>query len=201
MSIQLRSVCPIMAALTAIVSVNHSIAKADLYRVDATVVANFTTGPVSTATSSFSFEFDNAFVTGAPFDEQRDFPISQFQTSLNPIGTTTFSPSNVEGVVRYEQGILRRVLVGGVGPTIQDESAVNGNNNDFFVDLFLRPSFELDNPAGVFVWANSNSDTYSGNINLNASSLTITLLTPEPASALLLMFALCAATAIRRRSF
>src|SRR5262245_42554049 len=105
MSSQFRSVCQILAALAAILNVNHSIAQADLYRVDASVVANFTTGPAATATSSFTFEFSDAFVTGAPIDELRDLPVSQFQTSLNPIGATTFSLSNIEGTVQYENGI------------------------------------------------------------------------------------------------
>ena len=188
MSFQLRMACQVFIALAAALGVNSSTATAALYRVDATVSATFTTGPVPAATGSFSFRFDDAFLIGAPVGDRGDWPVSQFQTSLNPIGTTTFSPSNVEGYVFYNQGSLRQVLVGGVGPTILDENTVGGNSNDFYISLLLRPNGQLDNTfgsPGSFVWSNTDEiATYQGTLVANASSLTITLVA-EPTSAAL----------------
>jgi hypothetical protein len=202
MSFQLRSACQVFMALAAALGVNSSTVTAAQYRVDATVSATFTTGPVPTATGSFSFRFDDVFLMGAPVGDRGDWPVSQFQTSLNPIGTTTFSPSNVEGYVFYNQGSLRQVLVGGVGPMILDENSVGGNSNDFYISLLLRPNGQLANTfgsPGSFVWSNTDEiATYPGTIVANASSLTITPVA-EPTSAALAALAGVLAARVRRR--
>jgi hypothetical protein len=203
MNFEFRLACSVFVALASMLGLNHSPAKAALFRVDANVVATFTTGPVPSATGSFSFQFDDAFLMGAPSGDRKDWPVSQFQTSLNPIGTTTFSPSNVEGYVFYNQGSLRQVLVGGVGPTILDENSVGGNSYDFYISLIVKPNGQLDNTfgrPGEFVWANKNPNLtiYSGNIDASASSLAITLV-PEPASVVLASLVCMFAIGVRRR--
>jgi hypothetical protein len=203
MSCEFRSDCPVVVLLALILGVKVSTVNATVYRVDANVVATFTTGPAPSATGSFSFQFDDAFLMGASAGDRGDWPVSQFQTSLNPIGTTTFSPSNVEGYVFYNQGSLRQVLVGGVGPTILDENRIGGNSNDFYISLLLKPNGQLDNTFGSpgnFDWANKNPalTIYAGTIDANSSSLTITAVA-EPASAALTSLIGIFAACVRRR--
>jgi MYXO-CTERM domain-containing protein len=200
MRFQPRSAGHVFIALAATLSVNCATATAAIYRVDATVAATLP-GVEPTVTASFSFQFDDAFLMGAPVGDQGDWPVSQFHTSLNPIGTTTFSPSNVEGYVFYNQGSLRQVLVGGVGPTILDENNIGGFSDDFYISVSLKPDGQLDDTFGSpgdFVWADGLGLIYSVPILAEASSLTITLV-PEPSSGALAALAGVLVACVRRR--
>ena len=187
-----RTIAPLVAAVSAVLLVAGSSAHAAMYRATALVAATFTTGPAASATGCFSFVFDDSFLAGAAKGEQKDWPVSQFATSLNPIGDTTFTPANVEGYVFYNQGSLRQVLVGGVGPTVLDENSVGGNSNDLYISLLLKPNGQLDDTfgsPGSFVWSDTSEiAVYQGEIVAGQSSLTITEI-PEPATAVLLAVA------------
>jgi hypothetical protein len=186
MNLKLRSACGVFVALAATMEFNHSTAEADVYRVDASVAALFTTGPVSTATASFSLLFDTSFLMGTSTGTRKDWPVSQFQTSLNPIGTTTFSPSNVEGFIWIDQGILQEVTVYGVGPPLGDDTGVTENSNDISIELLLNSNGQLSGP-GTFAWSVVGKNAvFIGNIT-NGSSVTVTLV-PEPSAILIAIY-------------
>src|SRR5690348_12202940 len=130
MNVTLRSVCGIIVAVAATLGIGRSPANATVYQVDAFAESFFTSGPVPHATGSFSFQFDDSFLMGATSGAAKGWPVLQFQTSLNPIGTTTFSPSNVRGFTYYS---APNNLFGvyATGPGTEDDTGVTYNHDDF----------------------------------------------------------------------
>jgi hypothetical protein len=203
MNLRHRLASQLIVAVAALLTVTASTAHAAQFRVDATVTASFASGPVPSATGSFSFRFDNDFVMGLQPSDKKNWPVQQFQMSLNPIGPTTFTTSNVEGYVFYNQGHLRQILVGGVGPTILDENSVGGNSHDFYISLLLQPGNQLDtflSSPGNFTYANMNPQLtiFQGQVVRSGTSITITPV-PEPATGALAATAAAVAPFVRRR--
>lgn len=153
------------------------------YRVTASVTANFPAGegPVPTATGEFSFVFNDDFLGGSTRGEMGDFPVSAFSTSLNPIGSISYDTSNTEGYVFYNQGSLRQVLVGGVGPTVLDENSVGGNSDDFYISLLLSPNGKLDDifgSSGDFAYSTTDEiEIYQADI---VTGTIVIAVIPEP---------------------
>lgn len=167
--------------------------KADTIRVTAEVEVEFAAGegPVSEATGSFSFLYDDSFVGNDGVGDLFDIPLLSVSNSLNPIGQTVFDTTNSKGYVFYNQGSVRQVLVGGVRGNHNANSLENGSD-DYWISLLVLPNQEIDSnfgPQTVVRYTNEGVfDIYdgtfvSGTIRFEA--------VPEPASAVSLLILGC----------
>lgn len=138
------------------------------------------TGPITTLSGSFQFDFDDSVVTGAVSEFFDGIPLNSFSLSPSMIGSTTFDLSNSVGAVRYESGILTEFAVGGAAAG--GVRGIDPNTEDFAVlwanigGVFSGP------PVGQFYILPGQGQLF----NSEPASGTVTVV-PEPSSTLLLL--------------
>jgi MYXO-CTERM domain-containing protein len=138
-------------------------------------------------TGTASFTYSDAAITGSGFEDVVG-SLTAFSLSPNPLGVTTFDLSNTGFFVRYLDGALHQIIVGGlVGTT----TAVAQNTDDFYA---------VENLSSTNVIVVSTAATISTLLSLFEPDATVDFtVTPVPEPAGLALLLAGAPLLLRRR--